>query len=212
MTPLRQRMIEDMQIRNLSPHTQRVCGNRGPVCPLFRPVPGAARARGNPRVPGVFDPGEKAGAQFPRHRGLFASLPLQSHAQAHVGVRRHHCRPPKKPVILPMILSAEEVVHFLASVPHPAHRTILTTCYATGLRISEAVRLTAPALDSQRMVLRVEDGKGHQDRYVMLSPKLLAILREWWRVHRAAALALSGQGPGATPHQSRGAKNALHSR
>ena len=76
------------------------------------------------------------------------------------------------------------MVHVLACVTHPAHRTILTTCYATGLRISEAVRLTISAVDSQRMVLRVDDGKGHQDRDVMLSPKLLEILRDWWRMHR----------------------------
>lgn len=63
-------------------------------------------------------------------------------------------------MILPVVLSPEEVVHFLACVAHPAHRTILTTCYAAGLRISEAVPLTIPAIDSQRKVLRVEDGKG----------------------------------------------------
>ena len=53
------------------------------------------------------------------------------------------------------------------------HRAILTTCYAAGLRISEAIRLRPPAIDSKRMVLRVEQGKGQKDRYVMLSPKLL---------------------------------------
>jgi len=71
------------------------------------------------------------------------------------------------------------VVQFLDCVKTPQHRIILTTCYAAGLRISEAVHLTVPAIDSQRMILRVEQGKGQKDRYVMLSPTLLEILRGW---------------------------------
>jgi len=80
---------------------------------------------------------------------------------------------PKVPKKLPIILSPEEVVRFLDCVAMRKHRAVLTTCYAAGLRISEAVALTLPAIDSQRMVLRVEQGKGLKDRYVMLSPKLL---------------------------------------
>jgi integrase/recombinase XerD len=82
---------------------------------------------------------------------------------------------------LPVVLSPEEVALFLSSVDDPKHRMILTICYATGLRISEAVHLKPAAIDSKRMVIRVEQGKGHKDRYVMLSPKLLAMLREYWR-------------------------------
>ena len=80
---------------------------------------------------------------------------------------------PKKPQTLPVVLSREDVVQFLDGVASRKHRVILTTCYAAGLRISEAIRLTPPAIDSARMVLRVEQGKGQKDRYVMLSPKLL---------------------------------------
>jgi integrase/recombinase XerD len=64
------------------------------------------------------------------------------------------------------------------------HQAILTTCYAAGLRISEAVRLKTSSLDNQRMVIRVAQGKGHKDRYVMLSPKLLDTLRDYWRIVR----------------------------
>jgi integrase len=91
---------------------------------------------------------------------------------------------PKKPQKLPVVLSPEEVVHFLSCVDCNKHRVILTTCYAAGLRISEAVRLKAAAIDSARMVVRVEQGKGRKDRYVMLSPKLLEILRSYWRAVR----------------------------
>jgi site-specific recombinase XerD len=89
---------------------------------------------------------------------------------------------PKKPYILPVILSREEVLHFLESIASVKHRTILMTAYAAGLRISEATRLKLTDIDSQRMMLRVEQGKGQKDRYVMLSPRLLEILRAYWKV------------------------------
>jgi site-specific recombinase XerD len=82
------------------------------------------------------------------------------------------------------VLSPEEVLQFLSCVASPKHRSILTTCYAAGLRISEAVRLKPTHIDSQRMVIRVELGKGQKDRYVMLSPRLLEILRGWWRLEK----------------------------
>jgi site-specific recombinase XerD len=91
---------------------------------------------------------------------------------------------PKKPQKLPVILSPEEVLQFLGCVGNIKHRAILTTCYAAGLRISEAVHLKPTAIDSQRMVIRVEQGKGQKDRYVMLSPKLLETLRGYWRAAR----------------------------
>jgi hypothetical protein len=82
---------------------------------------------------------------------------------------------PKAPKRLPVVLSPEEVLHFLGCVESLKHRTILTTCYAAGLRISEATPLKCRgAIDRQRMVLRVEQGKGQKVRYVMLSPRLSA--------------------------------------
>lgn len=91
---------------------------------------------------------------------------------------------PRKPQKLSIILSPEEVQHFLGCVADLKHHSILTTCYAAGLRISEAVHLTPTDIDSQRMVVRIEHGKGQKDRYVMLSPKLLEILRDYWRMRR----------------------------
>src|ERR1019366_8252798 len=104
--------------------------------------------------------------------------------------------PPKRETRLPLVLSREEVRQFLDAVASYKHRVILTTCYAAGLRISEAVRLMASAIDSQRMTLRVEQGKGRQDRYVMLSPTLLQTLREWWRAERPTDWLFPGDTPG----------------
>jgi site-specific recombinase XerD len=93
---------------------------------------------------------------------------------------------PKKPQKLPVVLSPEEVLKFLGCLGPIRHRTILTTCYAAGLRISETLHLKPTDIDSQRMVIRVEQGKGQKDRYVMLSPKLLETLRQYWRSVRPA--------------------------
>src|SRR5206468_152088 len=92
--------------------------------------------------------------------------------------------------------SPEEVSRFLDAVESLKHRVILTVCYAAGLRVSEAVRLTPGAIDSQRMVIRVDAGKGRKDRYVMLSPKLLDILRGYWRKARRQQWLFPGDLPG----------------
>lgn len=82
------------------------------------------------------------------------------------------------------MLSADEVVRFLEAIPSLKSRTALTTVYATGLRVSEVVMLKIADIDSGRMVIQVEQGKGGKDRYVMLSPQLLRILRGYWRLTR----------------------------
>jgi len=77
-----------------------------------------------------------------------------------------------------------EVAHFFESIASRKHCTILMTAYAAGLRISEATRLKLTDIDSGRMMLRVEQGKGRKDRHAMLSPQLLELLRDWYRVAR----------------------------
>src|SRR5207247_3234431 len=115
----------------------------------------------------------RSGAGFPLQRDLHKHWVLDEVIPA-----------PQIPHRLPVVLSPEEVLQFLEGVPHIQHRTILTTCYGTGLRISEAVHLKPGDIDSQRMVIRVEQGKGHKDRYVMLSVRLLETLRPWWPTER----------------------------
>jgi site-specific recombinase XerD len=104
---------------------------------------------------------------------------------------------PKAPQTLPVILSPEEVRQFLSCVPRRKARTILTVCYAAGLRISEAIALKPADIDSQRMMIRVEQGKGQKDRYVMLSEQLLKILREWYRYARPTVWMFPGVIPGS---------------
>ena len=82
---------------------------------------------------------------------------------------------------LPVVLSVEETIELLRSIEHPRYRVLLTTIYATGLRLSEALALRAADIDSKRMVVRVRQGKGKKDRYVPLPPALLDLLREHWR-------------------------------
>src|SRR6266511_1111705 len=101
--------------------------------------------------------------------------------QAIVPERIAYAREPSK---LPVVLSADEVGRFLEAIPSLKSRTALTTVYAAGLRVSEVVLLKIADIDSQRMVIRVEQGKGGKDRYVMLSPQLLRILRTYWRLAR----------------------------
>lgn len=182
MTPLRQRMLEDMQIRNLSPHTQRAY------------IENVARfARHFGRSPADLGPEEIRTYQvyLTRERKLApSSLEIAVCALRFLYKvtlkKAWSCDAlipaPKKPRPLPVVLSPEEIVRFLDGVKPLKHRTLLTTCYAAGLRISEAVHLRPTDIDSRRMVIRVEQGKGQRDRYVMLSPQLLEILRAWWRV------------------------------
>ena len=193
MTPLRQRMLEDMRVRNLSPNTQRA---------YLESVARFARHCG--RSPADLGPDDIRTYQvyLVEERQLAPSSLAIAVCALRFLYKVTLKQPwafdelipaPKKPRRLPIVLSPDEVVQFLAAVPDPKHRAILTTCYATGLRVSEVVRLRPRDIDSRRMVIRVEQGKGQRDRYVMLSPTLLALLRDWWRVHRPTAWLFPGE-------------------
>jgi len=100
-------------------------------------------------------------------------------------------RPPR---LLPVVLSREEVVRLLDATAELRERALLETAYATGMRVSEVVRLRLADIDSERMAIRVEQGKGHKDRYVMLSPSLLSTLREYWRATKPRVFLFPGMG------------------
>jgi site-specific recombinase XerD len=166
-------MTEDMQVRNFSPHTQAA---------YLQQV--ARFARHFRQSPETLGPEEIRAYQvyLTTEKRLAPSSILTAVAALRFlyTITLQRAWPvaalipaPKKPQTLPIVLSRTEVRQFLATVPSLKHRTILSVCYAAGLRISEAVRLQPADIDSQRMVLRVTQGKGRKDRYVMLSPRLL---------------------------------------
>lgn len=195
MTALRQRMLEDMKIRNLALNTQDS---------YLRQVSQFARHFAKP--PDLLGQEEIRSYQIyliQEKKLTPGSVTIAVSALRFlykVTLRREWnlddiIPAPKTPKKLPVILSPEEVLEFLSWVPEGKHRTILTTCYAAGLRITEAVSLQPHHIDSQRMVIRVEQGKGQKDRYVMLSRKLLDILRQWWRVARPQIWLFPGDRP-----------------
>jgi site-specific recombinase XerD len=94
-------------------------------------------------------------------------------------------QPVHVPRTLPVVLSRDEVARLIAAAPNLKYQTALSIAYGTGLRVSEVIALKVSDIDSQRMTLRVEQGKGDKDRYAMLSPVLLERLRSWWRVAHA---------------------------
>jgi integrase/recombinase XerD len=90
----------------------------------------------------------------------------------------------RQPRRLPAVLSVEDIALLLQAAPGPKYKAAFATAYGAGLRVSEVVALKVGDIDSERMLLRVEQGKGRKDRHAMLSPQLLELLREWWREGR----------------------------
>jgi site-specific recombinase XerD len=175
-------MIEDMTVRNLSPATQRS---------YLHAVSKFSRYFG--RSPDQLDLEDvrayqvqlvARGISWPALNQIVCALRFfygVTLGQTDLPERIPYAREPRK---LPLVLGADEVVRFLEAVPGLKSRTALTTAYAAGLRASEAVRLKVSDIDSSRMMIRVEEGKGAKDRYAMLSPQLLTILRGYWRLAR----------------------------
>ena len=195
MNPLRRHMIDEMQIRNLAPNTQRAY------------IEQVSRfARYFSKSPELLGPAEIR--MYLLHLVNDKHLAASSIIVAVSALRFLYTITLKRAWVvedvipagkqarkLPVVMSREEVAHFLAAVDNLKHRVILTICYATGLRVSEAVRLTPDAIDSKRMVIRVAQGKGRKDRYVMLPPRLLDLLREYWRRTHPGAWLFPGDRP-----------------
>ncbi|MEO8152165.1 MAG: site-specific integrase [Rhizobacter sp.] len=102
------------------------------------------------------------------------------------------------PQTLPVVLSRDEVARLIAAAPNLKSQTALSIAYGTGLRVSEVISLKVTDIDSKRMTLRVEQGKGRKDRYAMLSPVLLERLRAWWRLAHAQGKMPAGEGTAGT--------------
>jgi site-specific recombinase XerD len=182
LSPLRRRMIEDMTIRNFGPPTQHnyirsvrnlaIFLGRSPDTAsnedvrrfqLRLSLNGISAASMNNTVAGL--------------RFFFRVTLGRSDIASHLPFVRQ----PRK---LPVVLSPEEVSRFLEAAPGLKYKTAFSVAYGAGLRAREVMSLKPTDIDSKRMVIRVEQGKGRKDRYVMLSPQLLELLRDWWRVER----------------------------
>jgi len=193
MTPLRQRLIDDLRLRNYAPRT------------ISTSVAAVVRfARHFGRSPDQLGPEHVR--QYQLH--LLEQRASWSRFNQTVAALRFFYgttlgRPQvvtvipygKKPQALPAVLSPDEVRRLFAAVGRLKSRAILMTLYAAGLRVSELVRLKVSDIDSQRMAIRVCQGKGRKDRYVMLSPTLLHILREYWKAYRPSDWLFPGKDP-----------------
>lgn len=183
MTALRQRMIDDMQLRNLAAGTQRK---------YIADVAAFARFFG--KSPEVLD--TEAVREYLLYLYNQRKLSPQAVNQQASALKFLYLttlkRPwnnrdiprPRRPRRLPVVLSPQEILEFFNSVPSLKYRAALMLCYGAGLRVSEAVAVKVSDIDSQRMLIRVEQGKGRKDRYTMLSPRLLEVLRAYWRAAR----------------------------
>ncbi|MGF6601127.1 site-specific recombinase XerD [Paraburkholderia sp. GAS448] len=183
VSPLRQRMIDDMHMRQLSPKTQAT---------YLRIVREFARFLG--RSPGTATVEDLRRYQL--HLVDHGTSPVSLNA-AITGLKFFfeitldrpelmvRMQPVRVPRTLPVVLSPDEVRRLIEAAGNLKHQTALSVAYGAGLRASEVVALKVTDVDSQRMTLRIEQGKGHKDRYAMLSPVLLERLRVWWHVARA---------------------------
>jgi integrase/recombinase XerD len=194
ISPLRQRMIDDMTVRNFAPNT---------IACYLKQVSYFAQHFG--KSP------DRLGLEEIRSYQIYLAkerkVGISSRTVAvsalrflyHVTLKQDRIIEmipfPKQEYRLPVILSPEEVLRLLQAAPSFSHQVIFSTLYGTGLRVSEALHLRVPDLDSQRMMIRIEQGKGHRDRYVPLSPKLLELLRTYWRKLRPQPWLFPGQFP-----------------
>jgi len=195
VSPLRRRMIEDMTIRQFGEHTQR---------DYIRQVREFTAFLG--RSPDQAEPEDLRRYQL--HMAALGASPAKMNQAStalrfffHVTLGRpgfgdRMARIPS-PERLPVVLSPEEVALLLAHAPSLKYRAALSAAlsiaYGCGLRVSEIVNLKVTDIDSARMLIRVEQGKGRKDRLAMLSPDLLDLLREWWRVKRPRGWLFPGQ-------------------
>lgn len=201
VSPLRQRMIEDMRMRKLGDRTQEgyVRAVRYFTKYLGRsPDTATVEALRNYQLY-LVDHGTSPTSLNAAICGLkfFFNVTLD---RPELMAKMQPVHLPRK---LPVILSPDEVKRLIAAAGNLKHQTALALAYAAGLRVSEVVSLKVTDIDSQRMALGVEQGKGQKDRYAMLSPVLLERLRVWWRVARAQGKMLDGGRlfPGQNPVQ-----------
>ena len=193
LSPLRRRMIEDMTVRNFVEKTQNDYIRQVKNLTVFLGrSPDTATAEDlrlyqlHLTEGGVRSPTINAAVSAMR---FFFSVTLD---RPDVTRLLTFVAEPRK---IPVVLSPEEVARFLEAAPGPKYKAALSAAYGAGLRVSEVVALKVSDVDSKRMLLRVEQGKGRRDRLAMLSEQLLELLRDWWRIARPQVWLFPGQNP-----------------
>jgi site-specific recombinase XerD len=207
ISPLRRRMIEDMTIRKFAPRTQEG---------YIRAVKGFSAFFGASPDRASFEDLRRyqlhlvaSGAGSPTINHTVTALRflfIVTLRKPQVVIRLPFIREPRK---LPIVLSPEEVARLLDAAPSLKHKAALSVAYGAGLRASEIISLKVQDIDSTRMVIRVEQGKGRKDRYVMLSPYLLDLLRAWWKAARPRGWLFPGRDLGQ-PLTTRQLNRACH--
>ncbi|MBO0757101.1 MAG: site-specific integrase [Bradyrhizobiaceae bacterium] len=207
MSPLRRRMIEDMTIRKFAPKTQHDYVQRiknftaflarSPDTASFEDV---RRYQLHLAESGIGAPTLNQTISTLR---FFFRVTLKRHD---IVEHTHFIREPRK---LPVVLSPEEVARMLDAAPGLKYKAALSVAYGAGLRATEVISLKVSDIDSKRMLIRVEQGKGRKDRYVMLSPHLLNLLRAWWKAARPQGWLFPGRDPGQ-PMTTRQLNRACH--
>jgi integrase/recombinase XerD len=194
MTALRRRMIEDMTLRNFAPHTIQVYVERVATFARYYNVSPQRLGPEQIRAYLLYLVQERhvSWSYFNQARCALQFLYRVTLGKDWV-VEAVAC--PKQQKKLPIVLSLDELVQFFKAVTNLKHRAILMTTYAAGLRLSEVCHLRVDDIDSRRMVIRIRQAKGHKDRYVMLSPRLLAILRQYWKAVRPRHYLFQGADP-----------------
>jgi len=202
ISPLRRRMIDDMRMRKLSDKTQHH---------YIRAVRQFAGFLGrSPDTASVEDLRRyqlhlvDQGVSPISLNAAITGLKFFFEVTLDHGELMYKMHPVRVPHTLPVVLSREEVARLIGAAENLKHQTALSVAYGAGLRASEVVALKVADIDSQRMTLRIEQGKGRKDRYAMLAPVLLERLRAWWRVARAQGKMLDGGWlfPGLNPIES----------
>ena len=202
ITPLRQRMIDDMRMRKFADKTQsQYIRTVRQLAAFLGRSPDTATVEDLRRYQlYLVDQGTSPVSLNAAITGLkfFFEVTLDH------GELMYKMQPVRVPRTLPVILSREEVARLIGAAENLKHQTALAVAYGAGLRASEVVALKVGDIDSQRMTLRIEQGKGGKDRYAMLAPVLLERLRAWWRVARAQGKMLDGGWlfPGLNPIDS----------
>ena len=193
ISPLRRRMIEDMTVRGFEEKTQSDYIRHVRNFTLFLGrSPDQARSE-DLRLYQVHQ--REQGVQPPTMNGAVAALRFFFATTCNRPEMARHLTLVRQPQKLPVVLTLEEVARLIEAAPGPKYKAALSVAYGAGLRVSEVANLRVPDIDSERMVIRVEQGKGKKDRNGMLSPRLLELLREWWQVGRPTTWLFPGRDP-----------------